>query len=91
MLIGILCQHGLKPTAALDAVREIRPQLWPNKLIIQFVDEILKLNSALIKVVSAFKTKQKSKLFIPFTKNEHASPTIRDCITILEAEQLTKE
>ncbi len=87
MLIGILCLHKVTPAKALTAVRQVRPELWPNKLMIQFCDDILNLNSALIKAVAAFKIKQKHKLFIPFARNEHASPTIRDCITILETEQ----
>jgi predicted protein tyrosine phosphatase len=61
MLMGILCQHGMAPQAAFDAVRHIRPQLWPNDIVIKLCDDILGLNSALIGVVYRYKLEAKKR------------------------------
>jgi predicted protein tyrosine phosphatase len=39
--IGILVLHGMKPFDAFMKVYEIRPQMYPNKLIINFFGDIL--------------------------------------------------
>jgi predicted protein tyrosine phosphatase len=44
---GILCQHGLSPTAALEKVFAVRKNAIPNPHIIALMDEALKLNGEL--------------------------------------------
>lgn len=66
MAIGILCQHGMTPAAALAHVRSIRPQLWPNTLIIGYLDDILGLKGELLTVVGEWLAKEeKTMLWMP--------------------------
>lgn len=44
---GILCQHGLTPSAALNKVLTIRKGAFPNSHIITLMDEALNLDGAL--------------------------------------------
>ncbi|MDM8559620.1 hypothetical protein [Candidatus Parabeggiatoa sp. HSG14] len=45
---GVLCQHGLTPIEAVKHVVSIRPQAFPNRLILRLFDEILGLKGDLI-------------------------------------------
>jgi predicted protein tyrosine phosphatase len=66
MAIGILCQHGMSPSAALKHVQGIRPQLWPNTLIIGYIDEILDLKGELLRVVGDWlREEEKTMLWMP--------------------------
>jgi predicted protein tyrosine phosphatase len=53
MAIGILVQGGLRPLAAFEEVRRIRPELIPNRLIIRHVDHLLGLGGELAGIVAA--------------------------------------
>lgn len=44
---GILCQHGLSPTAAFEKVFSVRKGAIPNTHIIALMDEALELNGEL--------------------------------------------
>lgn len=39
--IGILVQHGVPPSTALQKIKAIRPLLWPNLLVCKLFDEAL--------------------------------------------------
>ena len=52
MAIGILIQHGVGYLDAYDQIAAIRPQLAPNRLIIQYIDEHFALGKGLIKLVA---------------------------------------
>jgi predicted protein tyrosine phosphatase len=53
MAIGIMVQAGLSPAAALEHVREVRPELIPNRLMIRQLDRLLGQGGELIRVVDA--------------------------------------
>lgn len=53
MAIGILVQAGLSPAAALEHVREVRPELIPNRLMIRQLDRLLGQGGELVHVVDA--------------------------------------
>lgn len=66
MAIGILCQHGMAPEQALKHIQGVRPQLWPNTLIIGYIDEILGLNGELLRVVGDWlRHEEKTMLWMP--------------------------
>ena len=52
--IAALIQHGMTPQEAFDHVKALRPALIPNRLIIQYVDELLELNGELNKVIEEY-------------------------------------
>lgn len=54
MAIGILVQAGMTPSAALEQVRKVRPELIPNRLMIGQLDQLLDLGGELIAVVDAY-------------------------------------
>lgn len=60
----VLCQSGFTPEQAVERVLEIRPQMWPNELVIQLGEEILGLNSELTKQVEKFKEENKKLFFL---------------------------
>lgn len=51
---GILCQHGLSPTAALEKVFAVRNCAFPNPYIIALMDEALNLNGELTNAVQKY-------------------------------------
>lgn len=53
MAIGILVQSGMTPEEAYQQVKQVRPELIPNRLMIQYIDEALGLGGKLISVVDA--------------------------------------
>jgi predicted protein tyrosine phosphatase len=78
MLLGILCQHGVEPYKALELVEAIRPELWPNNLVVQYCDEVLNLEGRLIKAVIKFKKENAGKFYIA----QNLLPDVEDDITI---------
>ncbi|MDM8557303.1 dual specificity protein phosphatase family protein [Candidatus Parabeggiatoa sp. HSG14] len=48
---GVLCQHGLTPSEAIEHILSIRQIAWPNAHIIALFDEILVLDGELIKTI----------------------------------------
>lgn len=54
MMIGILIQHGVEPMRAFDLVKENRPVLMPNQMIIQHIDDYFELGGALVQRNWAF-------------------------------------
>jgi len=48
---GILCQHGLTPSEAIEKVFTLRKQAYPNRYIISLLDDLLELNGQLEQVV----------------------------------------
>ena len=52
--IGVLIQHGMTPREALDWMKNHRPAMFPNRLIIGYIDDILRLDKELIDVVDAY-------------------------------------
>lgn len=43
-----LVQHGASPEEAMNKVLEVRPQAWPNKLVIRLGDVALEMDGTLI-------------------------------------------
>lgn len=52
--IGILIQDGMKPQEAFDWMKAHRPAMFPNRLMIEYVDEILGLKGELIEIVGTY-------------------------------------
>ena len=52
MAIGVLIQHGMDCQDAYNQIAAIRPQLAPNRLIIQYIDEHFALDKRLIRLVA---------------------------------------
>lgn len=52
MAMGVLINNGMTPQNAFDRVRRLRPALIPNRLMIQQIDEILRLEGKLVRIVS---------------------------------------
>jgi predicted protein tyrosine phosphatase len=48
---GVLCQHGLTPTEAIEYILSIREIAWPNEHLISLFDDILEFDGELIKAV----------------------------------------
>ncbi len=48
---GILCQHNLSPSVAIQRVLEVRPQALPNLYLIRLFDELLDMRGSLIEAV----------------------------------------
>jgi predicted protein tyrosine phosphatase len=53
MAIGILIQHGMTYQDAYDQIAAIRPQLAPNRLIIQYIDAHFALGGKLARLITA--------------------------------------
>jgi predicted protein tyrosine phosphatase len=53
--ITILMQRGMPHTEALRVVQAVRPQLWPNSLIIAMADRHFNLDGQLVQMVRDFK------------------------------------
>ena len=51
--IGVLIQHGVAYQDAYKQIAAIRPQLAPNRLIIQYIDEHFTLGGQLIRLIAA--------------------------------------
>lgn len=69
--IAILCLHGMSPINAVEHINKIRDCMWPNSLIIKIADELLNFNGELIKAVSDWKSKNKRKIYVPFSDEEN--------------------
>jgi predicted protein tyrosine phosphatase len=52
--IGILIQNGMAAQEAFDWMKAHRPAMFPNRLMIEYVDEILGLNGELIDIVKTY-------------------------------------
>lgn len=59
--ISVLTQHGLEPFEAFGHVQRICKDMYPNKLILRYADELLGLNNRLVDYhemwLSCFNTK----------------------------------
>lgn len=72
--IGVLVLHGMKPIDAFIHIQSVRPQLYPNKLIISQIDEILGKNGEMMEAYKEWEKnnawgKTSSGLIVP-TDNE---------------------
>lgn len=56
--IGILIQDGMAPQEAFDWMKAHRPAMFPNRLMIEYVDQILGLDGALIEIVRTYYTEK---------------------------------
>jgi predicted protein tyrosine phosphatase len=65
MALGILVQHGMDPIKALSHLEDIRPILYPNQLIVSYIDEILGLEGRLGSIVTLWKNQKKDGLWTP--------------------------
>jgi predicted protein tyrosine phosphatase len=65
MAIAVAVQFGLDPERAIKWVEEVRPQLYPNVLIIQYADEILGLDGALFKAYEHWRTNVQGVFYMP--------------------------
>lgn len=65
--IAAAVQHGLSPERAIKWVEEIRPQMFPNALIIKYADEILEQNGALWDAYEKWRTSVQGVFFTPPT------------------------
>lgn len=54
MAIGILIQSGKSPQEAFDFVKTLQPAMFPNRLMIEYVDDYLRLDGQLITVVKTY-------------------------------------
>lgn len=52
--IGILIQGGMDPQSAFDWMKAHRPAMFPNRLMIEYVDDYLDLGGELIKIVKTY-------------------------------------
>lgn len=52
--IGVLIQRGMSPQAAFDWVKAHRPAMFPNRLMIEYVDDYLNLDGKLITIVGTY-------------------------------------
>jgi predicted protein tyrosine phosphatase len=52
--LGILCQAGMSPADALQRVKLLSPALLPNRLIVEYVDDHLKLSGTLVEVIQRY-------------------------------------
>ena len=52
--IGILIQTGMSPQEAFDRVKAMRPAMFPNRLMIEYVDDILGLGGELMAIVKTY-------------------------------------
>ena len=52
--IGILIQNGMDPQAAFDWMKMHRPAMFPNRLMIEYVDDYLGLEGKLITIVKTY-------------------------------------
>jgi len=64
--LGVMVQAGIKPEEALKKAKLLSPAMLPNRLIVEYVDEYLGLDGALIQVVRDYYSK--SILIIPGVK-----------------------
>lgn len=68
--IGVLVLHGMEPIDAFMHIQSVRPQLYPNKLIISQIDEILGKNGEMMEAYKEWKKnnawgKTSSGLIVP--------------------------
>lgn len=54
MAIGILVQSGKLPQEAFDFVKTLQPAMFPNRLMIEYLDDELGLQGSLIEVVKTY-------------------------------------
>lgn len=52
---GVLCQHGLSPSEAVQYVLSIRPRAKPNQHVLKLFDEILGLEGKLMAILAESK------------------------------------
>lgn len=57
-----LIQHGATIEEAIEKVLEVRPQMWPNTLIIRLGDVALEMNGTLIQFVNDWMDKNVNKI-----------------------------
>lgn len=65
MAIATAVQFGLDPERAIKWVEEVRPQLFPNALIIKYADEILEQNGALWEAYEKWRTSVQGVFYTP--------------------------
>lgn len=52
--LGVLIQDGMTVRHAFDWLNDHRPGMFPNRLIVEYVDDILDLNGELIEIIRAY-------------------------------------
>jgi predicted protein tyrosine phosphatase len=52
--MGILIQSGMTPQEAFDKVKMLQPSMFPNRLMIEYVDDILDLQGTLVSIVKTY-------------------------------------
>lgn len=65
MAIGVLVQHGVDPERAIKYVEEIRPQLFPNSLVMQHIDDELGLNGVLVEALAKWVKSVQGHFYMP--------------------------
>lgn len=65
MAIGICIQHGMNVADAFAHIENVRSCLYPNSLILQYIDEILNLEGELIQFNVQWQEVKKNTLWIP--------------------------
>lgn len=61
--LGVLVQAGMTPEEALKKVKLLSPAMLPNRLMVEYIDDYLKLDGKLVQVVKEFY--DKSIMIIP--------------------------
>jgi predicted protein tyrosine phosphatase len=56
--IGILIQNGMDPQSAFDWMKAHRPAMFPNRLMIEYVDDYLGLGGELLQIVKTYYTEK---------------------------------
>ena len=56
--IGILIQNGMAPQEAFDWMKAHRPAMFPNRLMIEYVDDYLGLGGELLQIVKTYYTEK---------------------------------
>lgn len=52
--MGILVQNGLTPQQAFDKVKALQPSMFPNRLMIEYIDDHLGLGGELLNIVKTY-------------------------------------
>lgn len=56
--IGILIQRGMSPQDAFDWMKSHRPAMFPNRLMVEYVDDYLGLGGELLQIVKTYYTEK---------------------------------
>lgn len=86
MAIGICIQHGMTHVEAFEHIEKVRGCLYPNTLILKYIDDFFQLDGALIAHFKEWSNAKRNQLWMPENaeKNQKNTDEMQSILDILK-------